>query len=263
MLLVRKHASFLQANKNDLLQTLLNAESEDSPRINHQPDGKQDTHQKKVHPTCYTRTLSNGTLFIISAIDAVASPLSFTTYLLAMHQDIQDRLRKEVRQVLAKDGELTYENVCGMEYLGQVISESLRMFPSLHGFVQRTCDEEYEYKGMRFPKGTIIGVPVLKMHYDSRFWTDPEKFDPDRFSSENKHKIKPMAYLPFGAGPRNCIASRYAELFLRVSVATAVSRHKFLPSEQEPKTTSSFRATFIVMVPSKGIWLRTETLPSA
>uniref|UniRef100_A0A023GAP3 Putative cytochrome p450 cyp3/cyp5/cyp6/cyp9 subfamily n=1 Tax=Amblyomma triste TaxID=251400 RepID=A0A023GAP3_AMBTT len=240
---------------------LLNAESEDRPKITYQqPNSKSSGTPTKVNSTCYTRTLSNGTLFIISAIDAVASPLAFTTYLLAMHQDVQDRLRREVQQVLTKDGELTYENICEMEYLGQVISESLRMFPSLHGFVQRTCDEDYEYKGARFPKGTIIGVPVLKMHYDSRFWSNPEKFDPDRFSAENKHKITQMAYLPFGAGPRNCIASRYAELFLRVSVATAVSRLRFLPNEQEPKTTSSFRATFIVLVPTKGIWLRTEKI---
>ncbi|KAH7970841.1 hypothetical protein HPB49_015927 [Dermacentor silvarum] len=250
------------AKKADLLQTLLNAESEDSPRINFQPENNNNCGKKKVHLTCRTRTLANGTLFIIAAIDAVATPLTFATYLLAMHQDVQDKLREEVRKAVKKDGELTYDNICSMEYLGQVISEALRMYPSLHGFVQRACDDNYEYKGRVFPKDTVIGVPVLRMHYDPRFWNEPEKFDPDRFSSENRHQINPMAYLPFGAGPRNCIASRYSELLMRVTLATLVSTHKVLPSESEPKTTGSFRANFILMVPDKGMWLRTEKLSS-
>lgn len=249
------------ANKADLLQTLLNAESEDSPRINVGPVGNNDNcGRKKPHLTCRTRTLANGTLFIIAAIDAVATPLTFATYLLATHQDVQDRLREEVRKAITKDGEITYENICGMEYLGQVISETLRMYPSLHGFVQRACDVDYEYKGKVFPKETVIGVPVMRMHYDPRFWNEPEKFDPERFSSENKHKINPMAYLPFGAGPRNCIASRYSELLMRVTLATLVSSHKLLPNESEPKTTGSFRASFILLIPDKGIWLRVEKL---
>lgn len=250
------------AKKADLLQTLLNAESEDSPRINFQPENNNNCGKKKVHLTCRTRTLANGTLFIIAAIDAVATPLTFATYLLAMHQDVQDRLREEVRKAVQKDGELTYDNICGMEYLGQVISEALRMYPSLHGFVQRACDDDYEYKGKVFPKETVIGVPVLRMHYDPRFWKEPEKFDPDRFSSKNRHQVNPMAYLPFGAGPRNCIASRYSELIMRVTLATLVSTHKVLPSESKPKTTGSFRASFILMVPDKGMWLRTEKLSS-
>ncbi|XP_077499000.1 cytochrome P450 3A31-like isoform X2 [Amblyomma americanum] len=251
------------AKKADLLQILLNAESEDSPQINFEPVKESKSGDRKVHLTCRTRTLANGTLFIIAAIDAVATPLTFATYLLAMHQDVQDRLRQEVREAMTKDGELTYDNICGMEYLGQVISEALRMYPSLHGFVQRACDQDYEYKGIRFPKDTVIGVPVLRMHYDPKFWSEPEKFNPDRFSSENKHKITPMAYLPFGAGPRNCIASRYSELIMRVTLATLVSRHKLTPSEGEPKTAGSFRASFILLVPDKGIWLRTEKLSTA
>ncbi|KAK8765108.1 hypothetical protein V5799_032282 [Amblyomma americanum] len=186
-----------KAKKADLLQILLNAESEDSAQINFEPVKEGKPGDRKVHLTCRTRTLANATLFIIAA------------------------------------------------------------------FVQRACDEDYEYKGMRFPKDTVIGVPVLRMHYDPKFWSEPEKFDPDRFSSENKHKITPMAYLPFGAGPRNCIASRYSELIMRVTLATLVSRHKLTPSEGEPKTTGNFRASFILLVPDKGIWLRTEKLSTA
>lgn len=248
-------------NKADLLQTLLNAESENSPSINKNPIQKPAS-EKNVHSTCVARTLSNGTLFVIAAIDAVATPLSFAMYLLALHQDVQDRLREEVQLAIEKDGDITYENICGMEYLGQVISETLRMYPSLHGFVQRACDEEYEYKGMRFPKGTVIGAPVLRMHYDPRFWEEPEKFDPERFNKENKLKINPMAYLPFGAGPRNCLASRYSELIMRVSLATLISRLKLSPNECEPKTSGSFHAKFILMIPKNGIWLRVEKLPA-
>ncbi|KAL1426490.1 hypothetical protein MTO96_018292 [Rhipicephalus appendiculatus] len=119
------------------------------------------------------RQMNGCTLEISNPIDAVATPLTFATYLLAMHQDVQHRLREEVRNAITKDGEITYENICGMEYLGQVISEALRMYPSLHGFVQRACS------GMSL-----------------------EKFDPERFNTENKPKINPNGVLTLRCWPQ-------------------------------------------------------------
>lgn len=48
-------------------------------------------------------------------------------------------------------------------------------------------------------------IPTYVFHHDPHFFPEPEKFDPERFSEENKHKINPLAYMPFGGGPRNCI----------------------------------------------------------
>lgn len=58
---------------------------------------------------------------------------------------------------------------------------------------------------MEIKEGQIIGFPVQGIHMDKRYYSEPEKFDPERFNEENKHNIKPYTYLPFGVGPRNCI----------------------------------------------------------
>lgn len=87
-----------------------------------------------------------------------------------------------------------------------VISETLRMYAPL-GFLDRFANEDYEIPktGLVLKKGTAVYVSVHGLHYDPEYFPDPEKFDPMRFSKENKHKIRPFTYMPFGEGPRGCI----------------------------------------------------------
>lgn len=59
-------------------------------------------------------------------------------------------------------------------------------------------------------EGDGLLIPILGLHRDPLYYPDPERFDPERFSEQNRHTIQPLAYLPFGAGPRSCIASRFA-----------------------------------------------------
>jgi cytochrome P450 len=61
-------------------------------------------------------------------------------------------------------------------------------------------------------KGVDVTVPITSLHYDPRYFSDPDRFDPERFNDENKAKILPGTYLPFGIGPRNCIG-RYEKYF--------------------------------------------------
>lgn len=78
--------------------------------------------------------------------------------------------------------------------------------------LDRVCNTPYKLKAgdktYNLEAGDVIWFPVLGIHRDPKYYTDPEKFDPERFNEENKTKINPAAYLPFGAGPRNCIGSR-------------------------------------------------------
>ena len=67
-------------------------------------------------------------------------------------------------------------------------------------------------KKLLLEKGAVCWLPVFAIHNDAKFYPNPEKFDPERFSEENKNKINPSMYIPFGSGPRNCIGSRFALL---------------------------------------------------
>ncbi|KAH6943510.1 hypothetical protein HPB50_022418 [Hyalomma asiaticum] len=175
-------------------------------------------------------TCSNTCIFLTAGVDSAASPLAFTSYLLAEHQEIQDKVRAEIQALLDKEGRLTYDNLGYLTYLGQVLSESLRMYPSLPGSIRRTCDGDYEYNGIRILKGMNVYVPTLDLHHDPTLWPEPTKFDPERFNKTNKESIHPMSYFPFGLGPRKCIASALSQMEITVTLALLVARYKLLPS---------------------------------
>lgn len=75
--------------------------------------------------------------------------------------------------------------------------------------LDRLCSNNVSFPefGLTLKKGDIVFIPVYGLHYDPDYFPDPYKFDPERFSDENKHNIKPNTYLPFGEGPRKCIGN--------------------------------------------------------
>lgn len=92
-----------------------------------------------------------------------------------------------------------------MNYVERVIKESLRLYPSVP-FIQRITDEEvHTYTGYTIPAQSLISIHIYDMHRNAELYPEPNNFDPDRFLPENSQKRHPFAYLPFSAGPRNCI----------------------------------------------------------
>ena len=72
------------------------------------------------------------------------------------------------------------------------------------------------------PKGGIVTLPIYHMHHDAKFWREPEKFDPSRFLPENRAKIVPYTYIPFGGGPRNCIGMKFALAVAKLALANLI-----------------------------------------
>ncbi|CAL1277726.1 unnamed protein product [Larinioides sclopetarius] len=179
--------------------------------------------------------VSQCVIFFLAGYETTASTLSFASYLLALNQDVQDKLREEVDKALAEtNGELTYETVQNMKYLDNVISETLRIFPPLVR-LERYADADYKLLGLdvTIPKNSCINIPVYAMHRDPNYFPDPERFDPDRFTAEEKAKRDPFTYIPFGAGPRNCIGMRFALLEIKVCLSYILGNFKI---KRSPKT---------------------------
>lgn len=140
--------------------------------------------------------------------------MTFTLYELALNPDIQERLREEIRDTIDENnGELTYELLSEMKYLDMVVNETLRKFPPAF-FLTRVCRKDFKIPGteMIIEKDTDINVNIFSIHRDPEYYPEPEKFDPERFTSENI-KLRPACtFLPFGMGPRRCIVSYLKKL---------------------------------------------------
>lgn len=113
------------------------------------------------------------------------------------------------------------------------IYETLRMYPpSLR--IDRVANKDYEYGNIKLKKGQIVGIPIWAVHYDEETYPEPNKFKPERFNEANKSKLEGPSFLAFGAGPRGCIASRFAILEMKLLLASVLRKYKFTKSLQTP-----------------------------
>ncbi|KAG0438257.1 hypothetical protein HPB47_017093 [Ixodes persulcatus] len=198
---------------------------------------------------------ANASTFLIAGFETTGTTLAFSAYLLAKHPEIQDKTRDEVRSIIEKENGLTYDGVFSMRLLDQVISEVLRLYPPVVGFITRRCENDYEYEGLKIPKDITVVVPAYQLHHDPVYWENPEEFDPERFSPENKDKIEPMAYQPFGNGPRNCVAMRFGQLTLKMTLAKLLSKYKFTLDEERHKNGLKIGSSFTLAYPEGGVWI--------
>ncbi|XP_059172331.1 cytochrome P450 3A41-like [Physella acuta] len=161
-------------------------------------------------------------LVIIAGFETTATTLQLLLYLLAKHPDIQEKVCEEIESVV--QGETpTYEELHKLTYTEQVINETLRFYPPVP-IINRRAAETRTYGNITIPKGAGVMIPTFAVLQDPKHYPDPEKFDPERFSEENKAKRDPMAFMPFGYGPRICIGMRLAYLELKMALATLLRK---------------------------------------
>ncbi|XP_058141698.1 cytochrome P450 3A29-like isoform X3 [Dasypus novemcinctus] len=156
-------------------------------------------------------------IFIFAGYETTSSTLSFIAYNLATHPEVQEKLQEEIEAAFPDKAEPTYEALFQMEYLDMVVNETLRLFPPV-GRLERVCKKSAEINGVAIPQGTAVIVPTYVLHRDPEQWPEPEEFRPERFDRDRKAALDPYAFLPFGAGPRNCIGMRFALLSLKAAL---------------------------------------------
>ncbi|XP_044010801.1 cytochrome P450 4C1-like isoform X2 [Aphidius gifuensis] len=165
--------------------------------------------------------------FVFEGHDTTAMALFFTILLLAEHTDIQTIARQEVDEILNEtNGQLTYSAIQKVSYLERCIKESLRMYPSVP-IIGRNITEDIKLKHCFVPAGSILNIQIFDTHRDPNFWERPNIYDPDRFLPNNTKNRHPFSYVPFSAGPRNCIGQKFAMLELKTVLAGLLHNFKF------------------------------------
>ncbi len=147
------------------------------------------------------------TLFL-AGHETTANALTWTWYLLSQHPDVERRLHQEIDTVLAgRAPELV--DVPQLRYAEMVFSEALRLYPPAWA-IGRMAKEEFSLGGVEIPAKSICILSPYLVQRDARWFPDPEKFDPERWTPEARDARPKFAYFPFGGGARVCIGERFA-----------------------------------------------------
>lgn len=184
---------------------------------------------------------------LIAGHDTSTAHLAWTLYLLAAHPASQRLAQAEVDAVC---GGLppSPEALSRLVYLGQVIDESLRLYPPIH-VSNRLVAEELEFGGCRIPAGERLMFSIYLTHRDGRSWPDPDRYDPVRFAPGVRRE--PYSFVPFGGGPRNCIGAAFAQAESKAVLARLLQRYRF--TLLDPQVHLRMGAT---LEPSPGVLLK-------
>ncbi|XP_017039156.1 probable cytochrome P450 6t3 [Drosophila ficusphila] len=169
--------------------------------------------------------VSQAGIILLAGFETSSALMGFTLYELAKAPEIQERLRKELKEAFGSTSTLSYDTLIALPYLKMVCLEALRLYPAA-AFVNRECTSEepegislQPYVDFVVPPGMPAYISILGLHRDAKYWPEPDRFDPERFSPERTKDILPMTYIPFGAGPHGCIGSRLGVLQLKLGIA--------------------------------------------
>ncbi|CAG9584936.1 unnamed protein product [Danaus chrysippus] len=222
----------------DMIQLLMEASKgtlkDDSDANGSKPETNETSKQKPIKEWSVEELSSQVFIFFAAGYESSASTLVMCVHELALNPDVQEKLYQEIKEFKEKHGEITFEHIHNLKYLDCVLSETSRKWSTVL-VLDRTCTLPYELpppreglKPVQLKPGDIVYNMVKCVHMDPIYHPNPEKFEPERFSEENKHKIKPFTYMPFGLGPRNCIGIRFAQLELKILIFDLVSNYKIV-----------------------------------
>lgn len=148
-------------------------------------------------------------IFFLAGFEGISTTVYFMAYLLATNPTVQSKLYQEINElVMSLNGRLpAYEDIQKLNYLDMVVCETLRMYST--PMTDRRCNQKTTIENndgtkVELQPGDGIIFPVSSIHMDPKYYPEPKKFIPERFSPENRDNIKPFSYMPFGVGPRNC-----------------------------------------------------------
>lgn len=202
----RRAAGGAVRDRGDLLSMLLLAQDEED-----QHRGMSDQQVRDEAMTIF-----------LAGHETTANALSWTWYLLSGAPDVERRLHAELDRVL--QGRLpTVADIPALGYVEQIVTESMRLYPPAWLIGRRAIDE-YAIEGYVAPPRTIFVMSPYVMQRDPRFFPDPDRFDPARWTSAFRAALPRFAYFPFGGGPRQCIGESFAWMELVLVVATLAQR---------------------------------------
>jgi len=199
-------------------------------------------------------------MFFIAGFDSVFTTMSFAAQHIAVNPDIQSKLLTEIKDILRRtNGKLTYDAVVNeTHYLDAVLKETLRLYPLLT-VLDRVCVKEFvlpaatpEGNSITLKPGDVIWVQPYAIHRDSKYYSRPNDFIPERFLN---NETDGSLYMPFGIGPRICIANRFAFMEMKIMFFHFLQRCVLEP-DSKTRVPIIFSKKSYMIAAEGGSWLR-------
>ena len=193
-------------------------------------DGNQYTDQEVIDHMIF---------LMMAAHDTTTSALTSMTYALGRHPEWQQHLLEEVQ--LLDTAHLRYEDLERMQQTEWVMKEALRMYPPLSTLPKYSL-KAFEFEGLKIPANALVATYPIHTHYMEEYWTEPQHFDPLRFSDERaEHKNHPYCWVPFSGGAHMCIGLHFAIMQIKLVMFEMVRRYRWslaegyeMPVQQSP-----------------------------
>ena len=169
-------------------------------------------------------------IFITGGYETTSHTISNCLLLLAMHQDIQDKVLEEILQWFPTDDDsiINIESLSKLELLDRVLKETLRLIPVFPSIAREAMSDYEIMPNLVIPKGSVLCINNFVLHRRKDLWgSRAEEFYPDHFLPENVAKRHPYSYNPFSAGKRNCIGYRYAGISMKIMMMKTLKAFKF------------------------------------
>ncbi|MBD0369674.1 MAG: cytochrome P450 [Pyrinomonadaceae bacterium] len=210
--------------RGDLLSMLIMAQDEEEDGA-----GMSD---EQLRDECMT--------IFLAGHETTANALTWTWYLLSQHPEVEAKLHAELDAVL-NDRPPAVEDLPSLRYTEMVLAESMRLYPPAW-ILGRRALKDYEVGGFRIPAGSIVVMSPYVMHRNERYFPEPSRFDPERWTPEEKEARPQFSYFPFGGGPRRCIGEGFAwmEGILVIATLARTWRMRLAPGhpvETQPMVT--------------------------
>jgi len=168
---------------------------------------------------------------LLAGHDTTALTLTYAFYLLSEHPDAERQVHAELDDVL--DGPPTFADARELTYLDRVLQETMRLYPPVYVMFREPV-VDVKLGGYRVPEGSAIMLPQWAVHRSPRWWTEPERFDPDRWTRERRADRPRFAHFPFGGGPRHCIGKHFSLLEAKVILAVVGHEYRLEYARDEP-----------------------------
>lgn len=184
-------------------------------------------------------------LTLLSAgTDSTSSTATWLVQALALHGDVRKRLRSEVDDIVG-GSELEWSHLKHLPYLKCVLKEVQRLYPAALA-PARVALDDFSFDGYCVPRDTVVRYCIVLTHQLPEVFTDPRRFDPDRFlPPRDEEKRTPFSLIGFGGGPRHCTGKPFAEVLLEVLAATMLlDYHWVVPADQDLSPVLDNNTTF-------------------